>query len=192
MPFLSSCSSHSQLHLCQWRPPQPSCHFWCLLGWWSEYSCSCVLPVCSDRWWYCGISLCSGETMSSNPSSEYSYHPFTLPLLCHPLVLLLHHFLFYNHLFLLNLLKAYDSGFVNSIDANGGGGDAGNNTLSVVAYGVTRLSGISPLQGILVEMLLTFMLVMVFVNTTVGKPSEFKSTAPLLIGLTVVAGTLSG
>ena len=82
-------------------------------------------------------------------------------------------------------LQAYDKGFVNSVpdDTN----------LTVVAYGVTKLSnGIHPWQGILVEMLLTLMLVMVFIHTTVGKNPEYKSTAPLLVGLTIAAGTLSG
>lgn len=71
-------------------------------------------------------------------------------------------------------------------------GEGENTNLSVLAYGATQLGGIEPWQGILVEMLLTLLLVMVFLHTTMGKPSEFKSTAPLLIGLTVVAGTLSG
>ena len=68
-----------------------------------------------------------------------------------------------------------------------------NNTLSVIAYGVTKLShGVLPWQGILVETLLTLMLVSVFLHTTVSKNSELRSTAPVLVGLTVAAGTLSG
>lgn len=88
-------------------------------------------------------------------------------------------------------MQAYDSSLSSSIEPSDT--NVTNSTLSVVAYGVTKLShGVSPWQGILVETLLTLMLVSVFLHTTVSKSSELKSTAPVLVGLTVAAGTLSG
>ena len=99
----------------------------------------------------------------------------------------------YLHVSMVLLLQAYDSSLSSSGSTPAGDPNSTNYTLSVVAYGVTKLShGVLPWQGILVETLLTLMLVSVFLHTTVTKSSELRSIAPVLVGLTVAAGTLSG
>ena len=76
-------------------------------------------------------------------------------------------------------------------------------------YGLTTLNGITPLQGIAVETVLTLMLVMVYIHTTVeggerqspqtGKAQSAASTstttrsviAPLACGVTLAAAVMS-
>ena len=68
--------------------------------------------------------------------------------------------------------------------------DTGSNS-SALEYGVTRLnSNLSPMQGILVELLLTFLLVTVFLHTTMEK-TEMRPVAPVLIGLALTAAVVS-
>jgi MIP family channel proteins len=68
--------------------------------------------------------------------------------------------------------------------------DTGSNS-SALEYGVTRLnSNLSPMQGILVELLLTFLLVTVFLHTTMEK-TEMRPVAPVLIGLALTAAVIS-
>ena len=62
---------------------------------------------------------------------------------------------------------------------------------SVLDYGVTQLqSDIHPVQGILIEVLLSMVLVTVFVHTTLEK-SEFRPVAPVVIALALTAAVVS-
>ena len=72
--------------------------------------------------------------------------------------------------------QAYDSSFSND---------------SALDYGITQLQPhIHPSQGILIELLLSILLVMVFVHTTMER-SEFRSVAPVVIGLALTAAIVS-
>ena len=68
--------------------------------------------------------------------------------------------------------------------------DTGTNS-SALDYGVTRLNlDLQPVQGILVELLLTFLLVTVFLLTTVER-TEMRPVAPVLIGLALTAAIIA-
>nr|CBY89223.1 aquaporin [Suberites domuncula] len=67
---------------------------------------------------------------------------------------------------------------------------------SVVDYGLTNLQGVTPLQGIAVETVLTLMVVMVYTHTTMegdnkGEHSHRNFAAPLATGFAMAAGIMS-
>ena len=51
-------------------------------------------------------------------------------------------------------------------------------------------SKLNPVQGVLVELLLTFLLVLVFLHTTMER-AEVKPVAPVIIGLALTAAIVS-
>ena len=67
--------------------------------------------------------------------------------------------------------------------------DASNS--SALEYGVTQLnSDLNQAQGVLVELLLTYLLVTVFLHTTMEK-AEGRLVAPVIIGLALTAATVA-
>jgi len=61
------------------------------------------------------------------------------------------------------------------------------------ALGVPSLaSDVTPVMGMVIEAVLTFLLVLVFFGTAADKDSPFAKLAPFAIGLTVTAGILAG
>ena len=70
-------------------------------------------------------------------------------------------------------------------------GNGSSNSCIPINTAVTSLSkGVNQSQGILVETMLSLLLVMVFIHMTVEE-TEFKSIAPLVIGLTLAAAVIS-